>query len=298
MAAPVSEATVAIGMPVYNGERWLRRSVESVLAQTRRDFVLVISDNASTDATERIGRELAALDPRVRYHRNPVNIGVFRNYDMALSLTRSIWFKWASCNDLCAPRHLQECIAALEASPDALLAYPATVLFTGEPEGGEPYAFDPDIREADPVTRFRRVLSELKLNNAFNGVYRADALRKTSLNGEYMGSDIGVVAEIALAGSILRVPQPLFFRRMSADAASAARSASGQRDFFAGTGRDIHGTPVLDMHRQLSRAVRRSPLDASDKLRAAFYLARRLWWSKRDVWSEITGLSRGGADGS
>lgn len=290
MTADIGAATVAIGMPVYNGERWLRQSVESLLAQTRRDFALVISDNASSDGTERIGRELAAGDARIRYHRNEVNVGVFRNYDIALSLTRSTYFKWASCNDLCAPRFLDECIGALEANPEALLAYPGTILFTTDPRAGDRYAFDADIQDPDPVTRFRRVLSETRLNNAFNGVYRADALRRTSLNGEYMGSDIVVVAEIALAGTILRLPQHLFFRRMTVDAASASKDERGKREFFAGSGRNVEGTPTFDMHLQLIRSVRRSGLSLADRLRAWTYLGRRLWWSKEDLWSETANL--------
>lgn len=286
MAARAGEATIAIGMPVYNGERWLRAAAESILAQSRRDLVLVIADNASTDTTPRIAQELAAADRRVRYHRNDVNVGVFRNYDIAFSLTRSTWFKWASCNDLCAPGHLEACVAALEADAGALLAYPATTLFTDDPRTGDRYAWDVDVRESDPVTRFRRVLSELRLNNAFNGVYRAEALRRTSLNGEYMGSDIVVVAEIALAGRILCLPEALFFRRMTPDAASASRDERSRREFFAGSARDIQGTPTLDMHRQLLRAVWRSGLGPADRLRATSYLAHRAWWSRGDLWTE------------
>jgi hypothetical protein len=279
-------------LPVYNGERWLRRSVEALLAQTRRDFVLVISDNASTDATERIARELEAADDRIRYHRNEHNVGVFRNYDIAFGLTRSTWFKWASCNDLCAPRFLEACIEALEADPSALLAYPVTTLFTTDTAAGERYGHDLDLRDADPVTRFRRALAETRLNNAFNGVYRADALRRTSLNGEYMGSDIVVVAEIALRGKVLRLPESLFFRRMTSDAASSTKDEQGKRDFFTGSGRDIHGTPTLDMHHQLFLSVWRSPLSLRERLRAWTYLGRRVWWTKQELWSEMVGMLR------
>lgn len=288
MTADITEATVVIGMPVYNGERWLRQSVASLLAQTRQDFRLVISDNASTDATQRICRELAAADSRIRYHRNEINVGVFRNYDVAFSLARSRYFKWASCNDLCAPGYLQACIAALEADPKANLAYSATTLFSMDPGHGERYLSDPDVRDDDPVTRFRRVLAELRLNNAFNGVYRSDALRRSCLNGEYMGSDIVLVAEIALSGHVLRVPEYLFFRRMTPDAASAVKDDGSRREFFAGTGRDIQSTPALDMNRQLIHAVHRSGLRPMDRCRAYSYLGRRMWWSKAAIWSETS----------
>jgi glycosyltransferase involved in cell wall biosynthesis len=285
--------TVAIGMPVYNGERWLRQSVNSLLAQTRRDFTLVISDNASTDSTEAICRELTAADPRVHYHRNESNLGVFRNYDRVFELTRSTYFKWASANDLCAPELLDQCIAALEAMPSAVLAYPSTILFTDDPDRGERYAFDPDVRDSDPVVRFRRVLSEMRLNNAFNGVYRSEALRRTSLNGIYMGSDIVMLAELALAGLLVKLPSFLFFRRMTVDSASARKDERARREFFAGSGRDVECTPTWDLQRNLVRAVNASALTPVERLRAWSYLARRAWWRKTDMWRECAaGLRR------
>ena len=275
-------------MPVYNGERWLRQSIGALLAQTRSDFTLVITDNVSTDRTEPICRELAAADPRIRYYRNEANLGVFRNYNRAFELTNSTYFKWASCNDLCAPEFLEQCIGALDEDPSAVLAFPATVTFTGDPAQGERYAFDPDVRDPEPVARFRRILAEMRLNNAFNGVYRADVLRRTSLNGLYMGSDIVMMAELALNGTLIRLPQPLFFRRMTPDAASASKDARARREFFAGSGRDVEGQPTWDVHRNLVRVVNASALGAGDRLQAWSYLARRLWWSKKDLWQEIS----------
>ena len=72
---------VTIGMPVYNGARTLRDAIDTILAQEFADFELVISDNASTDETEAICREYVAKDARVRYFRNPTNIGAIPNFN-------------------------------------------------------------------------------------------------------------------------------------------------------------------------------------------------------------------------
>jgi hypothetical protein len=62
----------SIGIPVYNGEAFLRQTLESILAQSFTPFELIVSDNASTDGTaEEIARAFASRDSRVRYHRNP-----------------------------------------------------------------------------------------------------------------------------------------------------------------------------------------------------------------------------------
>ena len=280
------EAEVVIGLPVYNGERYLRDSVESLLGQTHRDFALLISDNASTDATERIGRELAAADPRVRYFRNSVNVGVFRNYDRAFQRAQCRYFKWASANDLCAPRFLEACVGRLKSDPAAALVYPRTRLFAEDASIAEDYPFDPDLSDRDPVRRLQRLFSEMRLNNAFNGVFRADWLRQTGRNGEFLGSDIVVVAEMALRGSVALLAENLFYRRMTPAAAGAARDGESLRQFFSGTSRDIQHTPVTDMNRQLRRAISAAPLSSGERFRAWWYMAHRLWWTKGQIWTE------------
>ena len=66
---------VSIGVPVYNGENYLRQALESITNQTYRNLEILIADNASTDGTEAICREFAARDERIRYHRHPTNLG-------------------------------------------------------------------------------------------------------------------------------------------------------------------------------------------------------------------------------
>ena len=90
---------VSVGLPVYNGERYLREAVDSVLGQTYVNLELVISDNASTDATEAICREYAARDPRVRYHRAERNRGAVWNFNRAFELARGEFFMWQAFDD-------------------------------------------------------------------------------------------------------------------------------------------------------------------------------------------------------
>ncbi len=85
---------VSIGLPVFNGERYLARAIDSILAQDFRDLELVVCDNASTDRTAEICAAYARRDPRVRYHRNPRNLGAGPNYDRCFHLARGEYFKW------------------------------------------------------------------------------------------------------------------------------------------------------------------------------------------------------------
>ncbi|HLT70875.1 MAG TPA: glycosyltransferase, partial [Acidimicrobiales bacterium] len=112
---------VTVGLPVRNGERHLRAAIESILGQTYGDLELVVSDNASTDATAEICAAYAS-DPRVRYERQPVDIGARENFHLVLSRARGEYFKWAACDDVLAPTFLERCVEALDADPGAVLA--------------------------------------------------------------------------------------------------------------------------------------------------------------------------------
>src|SRR5207244_10480282 len=105
---------VSIGVPVYNGERYIAETLDSLLAQTFEDFELIISDNASHDRTEGICRAYAAKDSRIRYVRNSTNLGAARNYRLAVELSSGEYFRWANCDDLFAPTSLSRCVEVLD----------------------------------------------------------------------------------------------------------------------------------------------------------------------------------------
>ena len=90
---------LTIGLPVYNGETHVGIALDDILEQTFGDFELVISDNASTDRTSEICREYAARDPRIRYDRNPHNLGIGPNVNRVFELSQTRYFKWISHDD-------------------------------------------------------------------------------------------------------------------------------------------------------------------------------------------------------
>ena len=115
---------LSIGLPVYNGALLLSEAIESLLTQTFTDFEIVISDNASTDATEEIARRFADQDKRIRYYRNETNIGLAPNFNRVFALANNpAYFKWAAHDDLYKPTFLQRCVEVLDSEPDVVLSY-------------------------------------------------------------------------------------------------------------------------------------------------------------------------------
>ncbi len=208
---------LAIGVPVYNGERFLREAVESLLAQTFTDFQVVICDNASTDSTEQIGRELAARDPRVRYHRNPENIGAAPNFNHVFGLCdKTEFFKWAAADDTLEPTYLERCIEILDKDPGAVIGYtmPNFTNDAGEVVG----RYEKKIATDSPrrAWRYRVLLNGHGCYEVF-GVIRREILARTPLIGGYSRGDGVLLSYLAMYGRFEQHPEYLLNARKHED---------------------------------------------------------------------------------
>ncbi len=205
---------VSIGLPVYNGERYLQETIDSILAQTYRDFELVICDNASTDATEEICREAAASDPRVRYQRNSSNLGSHPNHNRVLELSVGEYFRWAAYDDLLAPEFLERCIAVLDSDPSVVLCFS---LFSTIDEDGQVVGFSdppPPVLDGEtPHERLREFWDWPPVHQVIYGLIRRDALLETPPMGVWYGADRHTLLDLTLLGRFARVDLPLFFHR-------------------------------------------------------------------------------------
>ncbi len=287
---------ISVGMPVYNGETWLAASIESILTQSFTDFELIISDNASSDGTEEICRDFAARDPRIRYFRQDTNFGAPRNYNFVFEQARGTFFKWSSSNDLCRPDFLRLCFAALKDRPDAVLSYPRTLLISDDINKGEVYADNMDLQDAQAADRFNRILENMALNNVMNGLIRCDALRKTRMHEVYLCSDFVLMAELALLGKFIEVPDDLFLRRL--DEASSTQMMSEQQasKHWDPSVEVLPATQTWRLYGGYITAIIRAPVNLGNKLRAFKAVLRQMKWDRYKLSAEIllvVGLTRG-----
>jgi len=107
---------VTLGMPVYNGEKFLRKRLNSLLAQTFTDFELIISDNASTDSTQLICDEYVKKDVRVRYVRQKKNMGVTWNFNFVLQEAKTKYFAWIASDDVTSYDFIEKNFQVLESN--------------------------------------------------------------------------------------------------------------------------------------------------------------------------------------
>ncbi len=288
---------VALAMPVYNGAAYLPQALAALQAQTEPDWTAFVTDNASTDETPDLVRAAAAEDPRIRYIRNPSNVGANGNFNrsMALAVASGAPFvKWAAHDDRPHPAYLERCLAALAAAPDAVGAHTHIQLIDGcgvpfvldEVRGGfavsdtDTWSWTPAKAAAlaDPraARRMAHFLRSKPGEWMVYGVYRAQTVAGVQpLDMPGVEDLFGV--EMLLRGPVAVAPEVLFDHRLHD---CSARHLS-RRDYIAyETGRKPRGLVLPSAGRALAfaGAIRRSPLRGR---------------ARRDAWKALAAFALG-----
>ncbi len=277
-ASAASEAAaktprVSIGMPLYNAERYLRETLESVLSQTYREFELIISDNGSTDSTDAICREYAAKDSRIRYYRNEENRGAAWNFNYVLALASGEYFKWAAYDDLMAPAFLERCLEALDRDRSAVLSFSRFLDIDDEgapqTEKGSESCHIGNMRE-----RMRAIMRLNYLCEEVFGLIRTDILKKTPGIGAYTSSDQNLLMELALYGPFVEIADVLFYHRWHARSSCIVHPDNRQRWLWFDPKAAVRfRLPLWRQFNEFRASIGRSPLSWKDRLKCYADLA-------------------------
>jgi glycosyltransferase involved in cell wall biosynthesis len=278
MSATTIAPAVGIGMPVYNGERFLAEAIESVLRQSFSDFELVISDNASTDRTREICESYAAMDPRVRYLRNEVNLGALPNFNRVFELSRGRYFKWAAHDDVLKPEFLRRTVEALEAAPDAAVCQSAIEYINESGESLGVHGHHVAGSESDDsATRFAALALRPHDCYAQMGLLRRGLVERAMPLAGFHGADRALLARIALAGRYIAVPEALLKVRDHAGRYSRAQKKVRDRAaWYDARNAGRLSFPVWRLYGTYWVAVASADLAGATRLRAALALLK--WW--------------------
>jgi len=278
---------VTIGLPVYNGARFVGETLDSLLAQTYENFELIICDNASYDGTEDICRAYAAKDSRIRYVRNPTNLGAAKNYRLTFELSSGKYFRWANSDDLFAPTSLSRCVDVLESHQSTILTYPKAKLIDERGQIISKYEDCLHLQSNRASERFKKVSLELGLVNAIYGLIRADVLRRTALIRAFRGADMVFLAELSLYGKFWEIPEFLFYRRLHPTASSSFKTSDQFQEFFDPLSKGR--IPFTQWKHLLGclGAVFWAPIRIIEKIRIGLFLMRKANWNRGVLTREI-----------
>lgn len=269
---------VSIGVPVYNGEAYIEVALRSLLAQTFEDLEVVISDNASTDATEEICRRIMAEDARIRYDRAPANRGLVWNHRRVLQMAVGEYFMFAPHDDWFAPEYVKRAVQALDSDPEVTFAHAVTVLVDAQGLEIGRERTRQRLQDPSPSTRFWDVLTVQGGINWY-GLTRRRLMERIGQYEALPRSERVVIAELSLWGPFVLLPAGLYYRRIHEGQATALRrdrraelrrldpaKADGWR---ATTPAMLAGYVLL-----FAGAVARAPMSVRERVRAFLLIGR------------------------
>jgi glycosyltransferase involved in cell wall biosynthesis len=276
-----ADPRVTVGLAVYNGERFLAEALTSLVEQDYDDLEIVVADNASTDGTIEICEDFAARDPRVRLVRSAENRGISWNHNRLVNEARGEYFKWAACDDRYKPTFVSACVDVLDRHPDVMICYTNTVDIDADGRQIKAWPATNRASTEDPIDRFSDVVLNERECFLFYGLMRTEVLRSVPLLGHYSGSDHPFLAELALRGRFVEIPEPLFeHREHEGRSVTAYPNERDRLVLFRPNQTGKLSFPRWNQARGYVEVVARAPVPYRDKMRTLPALgvwARRSW---------------------
>lgn len=204
-------------MTVFNGERHLRSAIDSLLAQTYKDFTLIIIDDCSIDSSPEIIDKFKRADSRIQIITHVYRMGAIASWKQALDYAsdqEATYFAWASDHDLWDRKWLEKLLEAIERNYQIALAYPRTIRI--DDAGCKIAVKSPDFETSGLTVagRLRKLLwGGHGYGDMIYGLFRMDALRKTGGYRRVLLPDTATIWELSLVGTIVQIQEDLWFRR-------------------------------------------------------------------------------------
>lgn len=198
---------ITIGLPVYNGEATVEATLDALLAQTYHDFTLLVSDNASTDATPAVLTRYAQRDSRIRVVRHPSNMGSTANFWYLIESAQTPLFGWCAADDVPQPTYIERCLKGLEAAPGAAICCCDVIFVLASGERAR-YLENLDAVGCDIDDRLHRLMILCEWY-ALYGIGRREQMLACGPLGTRYGADVTWMAELLCSWEIACVREPL-----------------------------------------------------------------------------------------
>ena len=210
---------VTVGVPVRNGCPYLAEALGGICKQTYNNLEIIISDNASTDATPDVCADLARSDKRVRYCRQREDIGMMTNLNTVLAKARGELFMWAAHDDVRSPAFVETLRRALFERRDAVLAHSWTTFIDAGGNGLSYCKCHVDaVASSRRAERMAAIAEASRLGyfweTSIYGLMRSRVAQRIKPMPEEVGADSMFVREMARRGPFIIVPSRLFAYRV------------------------------------------------------------------------------------
>lgn len=222
-------AKISIGLPVYNGERFLRTKLDSILSQTYENFELIISNNGSTDKTHEICNEYELKDNRIKYFSHKKNNDAFWNYNFILNKASCDYFMWTSVDDVLMPTFIEKNLNILEKNKTCVASISKIEPYELENDNK---LFNPtDLKHYESVKKIRNKIrprsvfsitgdfdkkSRLYLKKSscyvFYSIFKTNIIKKSFFYDPFLGDDWAIFLNVLKYGDLLVTDEILMYQ--------------------------------------------------------------------------------------
>ena len=202
---------ICVGVAVFNGDKTLKRTLESLKNQSFKNLQVIISDDCSNDKSIEIINEYLDICDNFKFFQNKKNIGMFANQKKIFSLSNSKYFAWVNQDDYKDVTFFEKCYAKLELNPNAVLASANTAVVdknTNQIMHVNTIKSLDGIKEVD--IRYKRLIKNFE-DTIIYSLFRSETLKKTDLWININGSANKLIYELSLHGPFLNINEKLSY---------------------------------------------------------------------------------------
>lgn len=222
---------VSIGLPVFNGGSKLKRALDSLVHQSYPNIEIIISDNGSDDSTQEIAEKYARKYDAIKFFHHEITRDAPWNFNKVFSLTTGHYFMWAAHDDWWHHDYITECVSKLQKHHSAVLCFTQITRVFIDQDNKELLTDEKQICTQNIKSSYKRLYGFISKQNTaipIYGLIRKESLDKTALFQLYLGSDRGLLSQLAILGEFVCVDKPLIW---------IERYTKTAEDFYASIGK-------------------------------------------------------------
>ena len=223
------KSQVSIGLPVYNGERFIQKKIESILKQTMGNFELIISDNASTDKTVELIEDFVKKDDRIRFFKHEQNMGAIWNFNFVLQQAKGDYFMWTAVDDISMPTFIEKNLEVLKINSKVACSISRVQLYGDATD--QLKLNQSDSRLVKLVKKFKRdfghidsypasgpykkrvneYFKNLRHSQIFYGIYRIKQIQNAFVKNSFIMTDSCTTLNILKFGELYVIDEVLLY---------------------------------------------------------------------------------------
>lgn len=206
---------LTVVITVYNDGEYLRETLNSLLNQTLKDFIIFISDDCSTDNSYEICNEYAQKYERIEYVRHKKNMGSLSHFYYVINRVDTPFLIFSSGHDKYHPQFVEKLLPVIQGDQNLILVYPRTQVINFDRSLGKIHEDNYTTEDLDsPTQRYLYMLKNMKVCAMFQGIWKTEIMKNINPK-PIISNDRLMVLKASFRGKFKQYPEILFFMRQN-----------------------------------------------------------------------------------